>query len=147
MIELVDFNLEHVENIKKDDLDSNIFSFIGDLSKIAIGYAAGGPAITLIDGDEVLACGGVLKFWRGVGEAWLMVSPRGRTQVISLYRYMESFLALCGTKWGFHRVQASVYEKHDIAHRCAFRLGFIPEGMMIAHGPNKENFVRYVRLY
>lgn len=147
MIELVDFKPEHVENIKKDDLDTNIFSFIGSLDQRAIGYAAGGPAITLIDGDEVLATGGILKFWQGVGEAWLMVSPKGRTNMMSLYKYMESFMTLCGTKWGFHRVQASIYEKHNIAHKCAFRLGFIPEGSMVCYGPNKEMFIRYVRFF
>jgi len=145
MTDILDFKPEHMIGIEKDDPDTNILLFCGDLDKKAEYYAKAGPAITLMDEDKLLALGGVIKFWPGVGEAWMLVSPDGRNKWISVYRYMSAFLMSCFVKHGFHRIQASILDSNMIAHKCAFKLGFIPEGMMVHYGPRKENFVRYVR--
>ena len=145
MINLVDFKPEHMTSIKRDSPDGDMIHFCGDITKRSEAYAKAGPAITLLDGDEVLAIGGVIKFWQGVGEAWMVVSPEGRKRIMSLYKYMDAFLRACFNKYGFHRIQANILQDFETAHRCIMKLDFIPEGMMIQYGPNKENFIRYVR--
>jgi hypothetical protein len=146
MIEAVNFKPEHMVNIEKADIDADIVSFLGDVDSRAETYAQEGPAITLLDGDIVLAIGGVIQFWPRVGEAWMMVSPPGRIKKLFLYKHMDSFVQLCFDQYGFHRIQASVLYHHKEAHKCIMRLNFIPEGMMVHYGVNKENYVRYVRL-
>lgn len=145
MIEAIPFQPEHMVNIEKKDVDSDILVFIGDIDKRAEIYAQAGPTITLMEGETVLAIGGVIQFWTGVGEAWMMVSPPGRLKGLSLFKHMDSFLKKCFIEYRFHRVQASIIYSHKEAHKCVMRLGFIPEGMMVRYGPNMENYVRYVR--
>jgi len=145
-MEVVPFAPEHMMKIDKSDVNGEVLTFIGDLDQRAGIYACAGPAVTVIDNDIVLAIGGVLKFWQGVGEAWLQVSPAGRLQKMAIYKEMKSLLDRAFDEQGFHRIQAAVLDGHIEAHRTCLRLGFIPEGMMVNFGPNKENFIRYCRL-
>lgn len=145
MIEIVPFKPEHMVNIEKADIDADIMVFLGDIDLRAAGYARGGPAITMLSDEIVLAVGGVIQFWKGVGEAWMMVAPEGRKKSLSLYRYMDEFINICFLKYSFHRIQTSIVFGHNEAHKCIMRLGFMPEGMMVNYGPQKENYVRYVR--
>ncbi|MFH1230993.1 MAG: GNAT family protein [Planctomycetota bacterium] len=146
MINIIPFKPEHMADIEKKDINSGVLEFIGDIDSRAVIYANSGPAITMLKRNTLLAIGGVLQFWTGVGEAWMMVSPEGRKSGLALYRVMERFLNMGFEKYGFHRIQASVVNGYTEAHKVVLRLGFIPEGMMVQYGPNKENYVRYVRL-
>ena len=138
------FKPEHIKDIELNDPDTNVFNFYTHFDRKAEVYAKAGPAITLKSDDEVFAIGGVVQYWQGVGEAWLMVSPRGRNYWMTLYKTMDKFLNDCFEN-GFHRIHANVVSDYKAAHRCALKLGFIPEGTMIHFGPNKENFIRYAR--
>ncbi len=141
----VSFKPEHMVNIEKVDMDSRVLEFIGDIDSRAEHYAQSGPAITMLSGNVVLAIGGVIKYWQGVGEGWMMVSPAGRKKVFSLYKNVNNFLQSCADN-GYHRIQTCVLAGHRDAHKLVMRLGFIPEGMMVNYGPNKENYIRYVRI-
>jgi hypothetical protein len=145
MIDVVPFKPEHMIDIEKADIDADILMFIGKMDSRAEFYAKAGPAITMIQNDTVLAIGGVIQFWQGVGETWMMVSPQGRLKALSLYKHMDGFLDTCFKDYGFHRIQASIVYDHKEAHKCIMRLGFVPEGMMVHYGPHKENYVRYAR--
>jgi len=145
MIEIIPFKPEHMVGIEKSDTDQDVFVFLSGLNERAEQYAKSGPSITMIEDGTILAVGGVVKFWEGVGEAWMMISPEGRKKGLSLFRHMNGLLDYCFTEHKFHRIQASILFSHKEAHRCVMRLGFIPEGMMVRYGPNKENYVRYAR--
>jgi hypothetical protein len=153
MIKVVDFKPEHLVNIKKEDIDAEVLTFLGDIDERAIQYSQAGPAITLIEesehfavSDEILAIGGCIHFWRGVGEAWMMVAPEGRIKKVALYKTMGEFVDKCFREYGFHRLQTTILFDHQEAHKCIMRMGFVPEGMMIHYGPRKENYIRYVKL-
>jgi RimJ/RimL family protein N-acetyltransferase len=146
MIRVEKFKPEHMVNIEKKDPDSSLLELMGDIDTRAETYANSGPALTLFDDDTLLAVGGVIMFWQGVGEVWMMVSPEGRKKGLALFKCMSDFLNTCFNEYGFHRIQTSVLVSFQEAHKCIMRLGFIPEGMMAHYGPNKENYIRYVRL-
>lgn len=145
MIKAIAFKTEHMKNIKKNLIDVQTFAFLDDIDTRAKVYANMGPAISIILNDVVLGIGGVVKFWHGVGEAWMMISPEGKSKWLSLYKHMDGFLLSCIND-GFHRIQASVLVSDRKAHKTVMKLGFIPEGMMIHYGPKKENYIRYVRV-
>lgn len=146
MIRIEDFKPEHLINIEKKDIDADVLEFIGDIDSRAIQYANAGPAITLFDEEIILAAGGCIFFWKGVGEVWMMISPQGRLKRVALYKAMNDFVNDCFIKYGFHRIQTSILTKHNEAHKCIMRMGFMPEGMMAHYGPRKENYIRYVKL-
>ncbi|MDD5348430.1 MAG: hypothetical protein PHT59_07445 [Candidatus Omnitrophica bacterium] len=144
-MELIQFRPEHLIGIEKKDADSHVMMMLGDLDQRAEEYAKLGPAVTLIEDGRILAVWGVAALWKGVGEFWMLISPEGRGKWKALYEHSNGFLVTCKEKYGFHRIQAAVLQGNNRAHRCAIRFGFIPEGMMINYGPNKEHFVRYAR--
>jgi RimJ/RimL family protein N-acetyltransferase len=144
MIKVVDYQPEHSNLIEKSQNDPDVDAgmFMGqDRSQL---YAKLGKAITMMDDDKVLAIGGVVNIWEGVGEIWMIVSDDGRKKEVGLYKTMKDFIDSCFLA-GYHRIETSIVDRHRTAHRCILRLGFIPEGMMVMYGPHKENFVRYVR--
>ena len=145
MIKTVLFESEHMAKIDKADVDSDILEFVGDITDRAEIYAKSGPAITILENDTVLAIGGVLQYWKGVGEAWMMVSPEGRKKGLYLFKIMGRFLNDCFQNKLFHRIQASIVIGNTQAHKTIYRLGFVPECIMMSYGPNQEDFVRYVR--
>ena len=146
MIDIIPFKPEHMVGIEKSESDPDVLVFLSGLNERAEQYAKSGPASTMMENGKVLAVGGVVKFWAGVGEAWLMVAPEGRQKGLILFRHMGKFLDFCFVEHRFHRIQASIPYGHKEAHRCIMKLGFIPEGMMVRYGPDMENYVRYVRL-
>lgn len=146
MIDTVDYKPEHMAKVKIAEDEKDVLLFLDNLDSRAEAYAKCGRAITLMKDGEVMAIGGVIQFWTGSGELWMMVSPEGRLHKVALYKAMSGFIDRCISEYGFHRVQAVVVEGHHQSHNCMMRLGFIPEGMMVHYGPGRENFVRYVRL-
>jgi len=146
MLKVIPFEPEHMINIEKEDPDTDVLMSMGDLEERAKQYAACGPGITILEGDVILATGGIIQFWKGVGEVWMIVSPSGRKSGTVVYRHMKRFLDKCFKEYGFHRIQTNILYDFKKPHESIMRLGFIPEGMMIHYGPNKENYVRYVRV-
>jgi RimJ/RimL family protein N-acetyltransferase len=147
MIDVIDFKPEHAAMLKRSTYDPDPSSesmFMGKTDCVLV-YAKLGRTITVMDGDIVLGIGGVVKIWNGVGEVWCRISDEGRMKQVAAFKAMKEFLDDC-FKNGYHRIQTCITEEHSVAHRCILRLGFIPEGMKIHYGPNKEHFVSYVRL-
>ena len=152
MIKTIPFEPEHLINIEKNDIDSETVDFIGNIEERAKAYFVSGPGLTVVDecdpaiGDTILATGGLCFYWQGVGELWMLISPKGRKHGAVIYKAMSEFIQSCFDVYGCHRVQTSVMCNNSIAHKSTLRLGFIPEGMMVAYGPRKENYIRYVKL-
>ncbi len=108
-------------------------------------YATAGPALTCRENGKIVNCGGVVQFWKGVGEAWLVVSKEAQEHPKAVFESSKILLETCFLQHGFHRVHACIIQHHPTAHKMIIRLGFVPEGIMVYYGPNKENFWRYVR--
>jgi len=151
----VDFDPKHMNLIETaaDDPDVEMLDFMQTIDERALEYSKAGPCRTLLEesghhaiAPTILAVGGVVYLWEGVGELWLMVSPSGRKCKKALWKFMSDFCEDCMGQYKFHRIQASVVVGHRDSHRTMLHLGFIPEGMMAHYGPNRENYIRYVRL-
>uniref|UniRef100_A0A6M3IVR1 N-acetyltransferase domain-containing protein n=1 Tax=viral metagenome TaxID=1070528 RepID=A0A6M3IVR1_9ZZZZ len=143
MIRIEPLDPKHIDMIEKTDMDSLLAVSIEERAYRR--YATNGPAVTIFDDDVILALGGVVKFWNGVGEAWTMISPAGRRKKKYVFKYMLYFLNQCLSVEGFHRIQAKAIFGNKKSHGFIMKLGFIPEGTLINYGPNKENFISYVR--
>ncbi len=95
------------------------------------------------DADVLIATGGVLPYWPGVGEAWFAlapgVEPRHYLGGIRLIRSYLAYLLACG---GYRRIQADVLDAHQKWVRL---LGFELESEMLGYGPDGSTYYRYVR--
>ena len=109
----------------------------------AAGYHDMGPAFTLIDGDTVLGCAGVIVSGR-VGEAWAALSDAIRTRPLVLHRTVKRKLNQIVIEHGLLQVISTVYRDFAAGRRWVERLGFRQEGMLTDYMGTGETHVRYV---
>jgi len=101
---------------------------------------------TLSDGDTILAVGGLHMMWFGVGEAWLLVSPKALDKPVALARYSKKLLHGIVEKTQVRRVQASVHTHDTRAMIFAEWLGFEHEGIMRKYGLEGDDYFRMARI-
>ena len=139
MLNIVPFDREHIFSIKTR------FAFPQE-GKIALARNEGSPAYTVMDGDEVLAVGGVTVMWEGVGEAWIIMGESAYTRPYSIAKYSSYLFDHIQEDYKLHRIQASVSIIDETAKRFVNWLGFEVEGIMTKYGPDKSDYFRYARV-
>ena len=135
-----------------------LMSGLPPLATLAQAYQAAGPAWTVLDGEAVIACGGVVRFWPGVGECWCWagagVDPcpvafarLARRVVDSLFGSPSGrpFASLPGGH-GFHRLQLHARQDDPRANRFALHLGFTLEGRCPGFGADRSTHNLYGRV-
>jgi hypothetical protein len=129
--------------IYEPTIDNQIFGFLGDLDNRNIPEQS--ITISVFNDDKLLGIGGVLPFWSGVGEAWMLVTPELKKCPMRALKDIQFYFNYLFEKEGFKRIQSVVAVDFTLAHRFIMKLGFVPEGIMPNYGPKGEHFTRYVR--
>ncbi len=104
-----------------------------------------GPAFTGYAHDEMVAAGGIIIMWKGVGEAWTLTSPLVHEYPIFFTRTIRDYLNAMIIKYKFERVQSVVQKDYEMANRWIKTLGFKPEGEMPKYRAGKT-FIRYAKI-
>lgn len=110
----------------------------------AAGYRDAGAAYTLVDGDTVLGCGGVLIEGR-VGTAWAVLSDEIRARPVVMHRQVKRLLNKIGTEYRLEQILATVYEEFSAGRRWMERLGFREEETLTDYMGTGLTYRRYVR--
>ncbi len=84
------------------------------------GVLEGGQSYTALDGDEVVACAGVVEITQGRAVAWAYISQDVGRRMRFVTRAVKNFLALTQ----FRRIEMDVDCEFPQAHRWAKMLGF-----------------------
>ena len=111
----------------------------------AAGYRDAGPAYTLVDGDTVLGCAGVLIEGR-VGTAWAVLSDEIRARPVVLHRQVKRMLNQIVMEYQLEQILATVYEEFSAGRRWMERLGFRRlEGVLTDYRGTGLTYRRFVR--
>jgi len=136
---------DHAAAIRLREADQ---AFVDGLGPMAIPIAMGlarHPGITLLADGQVVACGGVVIIWPGVGEAWMRTSHLlGRYPVATL-RLTRQFLDASVSSLKLRRLQCTVRCGYAPAIKWAERLGFASEGVLRGFGPDGEDYIMFSR--
>jgi len=124
---------------------SSVLSRLSPLPELARAYAAAGPAWTLAAGDWPLVCGGVVRFWAGVGELWCWTGQEAAQWPVSFARLARRRVDALLDAGAFHRLQAHVREDDEGAQRFARFLGLSLEGRCPGYGPDESTHLIYGR--
>ena len=84
------------------------------------GVLEGGQSYTALDGDEVVACAGVIEITQGRAVAWAYISQGVGRRMRFVTRAVKNFLDLTQ----FRRIEMDVDCEFPQAHRWAKMLGF-----------------------
>jgi hypothetical protein len=85
-----------------------------------------GIAMAVVDGDTILAVGGIVTMWEGRGSAWGLLAPDIRQTMAPIHRIVERVLDTSPLR----RIEAQVAVGHRAGQRWVRMLGFEHEGTM-----------------
>jgi len=101
-----------------------------------------GPAYTLFDGTQIVGCGGVIKLWKDVGDAWVLATPLVQQYPKTVFKATKFFLHDIIENCHFVRVQCIVKKESEVGHRFVKHLNFKEEGPLEKYFGGMD-FVRY----
>ena len=105
-----------------------------------------GACITLerAEDKEIICCGGIVSFWPGVGEMWMVCGENmdryKKTIVVESLRFLAARTA------GFHRLHMAVRGDNERNLRFARAMGFHAEGTLEKFDEMKNDFVMMARI-
>lgn len=131
-MKLVKATQEDINALKNDSLDVEV----GLLPELRLGDIS----YSCFVGDALVGCGGLIIFWPGVAEAWLMLSKKcnfmsniERAKVVLLIRKKMEELIKEHKLW---RIGAIIRPDFPQAIRLATVLGFKREGLLKKYAPD-----------
>lgn len=100
-----------------------------------------GVGVTLMDGDKVVAAGGLIPIWSGRVLAWALIGAGANMHAVTraAVDFLRRFRELT-------RIEATIDLTFPEAIRWIELLGFQREGIMRKCGPNGEDFAMYSRV-
>lgn len=140
MIEVREYRPEDYMIIKRRDFDSFTFMSFPDPKAIALKLTKG-MSYTITNGD-VVACGGVLPLWKGVGEGWAVTSPLVEKYPLFFAKSVWEKTTEIIEKLQLVRLQTLVDAEHTISQKWLERMGFTNEGLMRKYLGGRD-FFRY----
>jgi hypothetical protein len=95
-----------------------------------------------VDG-RVIACAGVVEYWKNRGEAWAFVDRKCKREFLALHHIVRDFLDHCPVR----RIEAAVSTTFSAGHRWVRALGFELEAPILrAYGPDGGDCSLYARV-
>jgi hypothetical protein len=83
--------------------------------------------------DELIAVGGIITYWTGVGECWLQLGAKAADHKIEVVRQVKRMIATGFDELHLHRLQATERADFDQTIKFAEHLGFKKEGCMLRY--------------
>lgn len=101
-----------------------------------------GKAFAAVEGDQVLACAGIIPMWEGRAEAWALLAADLKPHFLGIHYATKRFLNACGMR----RIEAAVDAQFGCARGWVEALGFIYEGPLAKYTPDGRDCLRYARV-
>ncbi|WP_435310642.1 GNAT family N-acetyltransferase [Primorskyibacter sedentarius] len=140
----VDFDPNHMRGIASilRPSDAVDFASVPDPMAVAKHYADNGIAVTVVHNGYVLAVGGVLNLWEGVGEWWSLTTIYAEKYPKQFHKAAKDMIMRAELEMKLHRLQAAIRADNQKAINWHARLGFTNEGIMRAYGVDGTDYFR-----
>jgi len=120
---------EDYMKIQRRHFDSLTFMQFPNPKSIAENLARG-PAFTGVAPEGIVASGGILPLWKGVGEAWVVSSELVNLYPLTFAKVIWRKLKELIETMDFERVQTTVDKDHLVSQKWVERMEFKKEGLM-----------------
>jgi hypothetical protein len=139
---IVPFHPDHLTRLKLQPKQGGALSGLTtDQSEMMAGCDI---AWTALDGDEVVACAGIMHLWEGRGHAWALLSGNIGRRMVQMHRAVKRAIELSG----YRRIEMDVDAEFAEAKHWARLLGFIdetPHGMP-GYSPDGRLYHKFARV-
>jgi len=147
-MEFKPFKLDHMKYMNIREYDKKIIDSFGkSYEQVLKEMTFQGPSFSLFKDGQILASGGVILYWNGVAEGWLITDEKADMFPKTFYKGIKMKLEELAEKLGLHRIHMNVIEGHDKSCRWLMRMGYRFEGLMKNYGPDKSNYIRFARVF
>ena len=143
MVEVRPFRPEDVYTIEPQGRHVAALEAIGDWRAMIRTAAASGPAWTALHDGRVLGVAGLGVHWAGRAEAWCLLT---RDVPARLWPALHRAALRGIAEAGYRRIEASAKTGFEQGQRWLRMLGFVPEGLMPAYGPDGSDHMRWARV-
>lgn len=140
-MKIVALKPEHILAVQLQPAQDFAMPFVTERQAVDIA-AARGIGWTAMDGDQVLACAGIVHVHDERGLAWSMISEGALRQFKTIHRVISRVVD--SAPW--RRVEMIVDCEHAAGRRWAERMGFEQEGRMRAYTPDGRDCFLYARV-
>ena len=137
MITIIPFKYEHALQIENPDSK--------EYHEAMKRHEQDATALTLMIGDDIIACGGVMILSEGVAEIWTLQSPLVEKHPIEFHKFMLQWRDIFQKKFNLVRMQASVQADVEKHIKWIEMLGFKREGCMRKYYGGKDYYM-YARI-
>jgi len=141
-LRVVPFKKEHLSLLKLRDFELHRLEHIQQFPEV---YEHG-AGYSVFDNSGLIFCAGVIPYWKGVGEAWILCDVRVKHYIRELYFYTELYLDKIIDRYKLWRVQSSVMADYYAGHRFLERMGFKKEGLMRKYDWQGKDYYLYARI-
>lgn len=142
---ILPFAPEHFDKIQVDQEESLTFSSTGDLRKRVIAQSNMGLSLTMFMYNKPSAIFGVVPYWKGVAELWMIADNRVRSIPIAMTKTAMRLCDIFEIYMGLHRMQITVRSTDRRALKWAKAIGFRQECVMSKYGPDKIDYILLAR--
>ena len=138
-MQIVPLKKEHLDKINAQGAQDYVSTWItSDMKK----ELAAGNSFSVIDGGEVLGCGGIVEFWKERACVWAILSGNCGSRFVVIHRAVAGFLSL----QDYRRLEATADVNFGAGQRWLEMLGFRLETPVMKHYlPNGADAAMYVR--
>jgi hypothetical protein len=137
MITIIPFNHEHAFAIEENPTD--------EFRDAMYRHETDGTALTLMVGDEIMSCGGVMLLSQGVAEIWTLNGPLIKKYPIEFHKFILDCRDKFQKQFNLVRMQAPIQSDIEMNIKWIESLGFKREGLMRKYYGDKD-FYMYSRI-
>ena len=116
------------------------------LKNLATTFEGSPLAYSVWDENCIIASGGIIQMWPGVGEAWMMMGDDFEDYAQVIYRTCLRTIRTAEKVFGMKRIQAAVLASEPQFVAWAISLGWQKEGLMRKWGPDGSDFYMMARI-
>lgn len=146
-VSIVPFHWGHAMMAELRPMDREYFDTVPDYANWLKSYAANDLSCTAIVGGKIACCFGVVQYWPGMAEGWMLTTDKVATHPVSLTKGALRYFNKVATILQLKRLQLTVDCHNSFAINWANALKFTPEGVMRNYGPNGNDYVMYARYF
>jgi RimJ/RimL family protein N-acetyltransferase len=135
--------LDDLHLLFTDTPEANLWGFI---QKQQISYLLKQDSYSAFVDGQLVACGGLVKMWPGLAEAWIAVTPYAQQHTTFILRTTKLYLDDRMKRHALNRLEAHIREDFILARRFCSWLGFQFNATLPKYGPNGETFLLMSRV-
>jgi hypothetical protein len=141
---IVDFEPHHIDKISYRSADS---TFVQANKEQLVSRLPKGMSFSGTYDDQVFAMFGLVPYWKGCYECWLIPATDLDIHKMKMHRTSLRFFEYTAKVLRAKRYQCYVFSANLRAVRWIEMMLFKKEGLMKNFGPNQEDFFLYARYF